>query len=206
MKTIEFTINQKELIEFKKRRYVRAIVSNALEKGILKRPGTCDLCASDCRPQAHHVDYGDPLRIIWLCRDCHGLVHRKEHVLNPKNNAQTPLPACVKKYNSVTVSFQLPIRNFLAIHAEAEKKGKSISEIIREKTLEKFPVQKQQLEFNFEDEKNGISQSVNVKGIQMLAKNQGILQQPERKQLPKLWSERYKNVQGMARQLSSILG
>lgn len=205
MKTAEFTINQKELIEFKKRRYVRAIVSNALEKGFLKRPGACDLCASDCRPNAHHVDYGNPLRVIWLCRDCHGLVHRKEHALNPKNNPQTPLPSCVQKYDKVPVTFMLPVRNFLNLHAQSKKIGKSIAEMVREEILKKFPVQNQQLEFNFEDNKDGISQSINDKRIQVLAENQRILQQPKREQLSKLWSERNKNVQRMARELSTIL-
>jgi len=33
-------------------------------------------CGSAGPTQAHHLDYDDPLRVVWLCARCHELTHR----------------------------------------------------------------------------------------------------------------------------------
>lgn len=55
------------------RRYVRT----AITQGILVRPDKCSGCLKECKAEAHHEDYTKPLEVIWLCRSCHGKVHRK---------------------------------------------------------------------------------------------------------------------------------
>lgn len=55
----------------------RAYVCAAIKEGVLVRPEECSSCLKSCKPEAHHEDYVRPLEVIWLCRSCHGRVHRK---------------------------------------------------------------------------------------------------------------------------------
>lgn len=50
-------------------------VYDAVKRGRLKRPETCSICNSECKPEAHHEDYARPLDVIWLCGDCHRGTH-----------------------------------------------------------------------------------------------------------------------------------
>ena len=36
----------------------------------------CERCGSE-ESEKHHPDYEKPLEVIWLCRPCHGLEHRR---------------------------------------------------------------------------------------------------------------------------------
>ena len=186
----EFSIKEEELIQFKKRRYVRQMTESAIRRGELSRSTTCDLCdAKDCEIDAHHVDYGKPLEIIWVCSICHGKVHRKNHKLNPENNKQTPLPEVCKKYEEVTVTFTIPIRNYLALKEQAETRNISMSKLVRELTINKCPARSKQLEFDFKEGIHDKPSNVIQPGIQSLAKNEIVLQQPERTQLSEIWRQ-----------------
>jgi hypothetical protein len=48
---------------------------NAIQKGFLVKQ-SCEICGSTLNIEAHHPDYNKPLNIIWLCRDCHKLLHK----------------------------------------------------------------------------------------------------------------------------------
>lgn len=50
----------------------RTAVAAAIRNGRLKRPDRCSQCGrrSD-NIEAHHVDYGKPLDVEWLCSTCH---------------------------------------------------------------------------------------------------------------------------------------
>lgn len=146
----EFTIREKDLIEFKKRRYVRLEIQKAIRKGEIVRPETCQLCAGKKGGiEAHHVDYGKPYEIKWLCSPCHGLAHRSDHPLNPANNPQSQIRGVDNAVLRVDISFSLPIKNYLAIKAHADKKNSSVSALIRQELEQKYPVAKDQLEFKF---------------------------------------------------------
>lgn len=47
------------------------LVRQAIRRGDLVRPTTCDNCGISCRPDAHHKDYLKPLEVTFLCRKCH---------------------------------------------------------------------------------------------------------------------------------------
>lgn len=46
-------------------------------RGTIQPADSCERCGSDGPLQAHHPDYSKPLSVEWLCRECHGLEHRK---------------------------------------------------------------------------------------------------------------------------------
>ena len=54
---------------------------NALRRGDIVKSSKCQKCLRDFpmhNIDGHHYDgYEDPLKVIWLCRKCHGLAHRK---------------------------------------------------------------------------------------------------------------------------------
>lgn len=59
------------------RSQARRLVGQAVARGLLWKSTYCTECGADDRPlHGHHVDYLQPLFVIWLCPACHGLRHR----------------------------------------------------------------------------------------------------------------------------------
>ncbi len=205
MVAYEFTVKEAHLLQFKKRRFIRQMVQRALSNREISKATHCELCNKHCVTHAHHTDYGKPLQINWLCRKCHGLVHRKDHPLNPANCTQSALPAILDNVQSVHVSFNLPVGNYLALCAEAENKNVSVSKLLRQKSVEHFPIRKNQLEFKFEV-KNDEPQSELHKGVQSMAKDESLLHEPQRPILSKVRRARNISLTGMERLQSVFNG
>lgn len=56
----------------------RAAVYNALLAGQIVKPKACERCLAKTKTlHAHHWDYREELDVRWLCRKCHGAVHRQ---------------------------------------------------------------------------------------------------------------------------------
>jgi protein-arginine kinase activator protein McsA len=201
----EYSISEQELVTFKKRRYVRMLADSAIRSGKLSRPSICALCDEEkAQIEAHHVDYGKPYDVIWLCTECHGKAHRKNHPLNPANNNQTSMPEILEKYNQVTVTFTVPVKNFLAMKSECERSGKTISKIMRDDFLKKYPILNNQLEFNFKELENDQAQNVQLKRIQRLAKDEAVLPESQRGIIQPVRSTWSDDMFGMERGLFSI--
>lgn len=169
---MDILISTKQVLDVKRRRYARNMASKAIKQGKLKRSQCCESCneiKSDI--ECHHIDYGKPLEVIWLCRTCHGRAHRKNSKLNPNNNKQTAVPYIHDKHEKIQVSFMIPIANFIYMKELARKQGKPVSKIVESQVLKSFPVQSNQLEFNFEV-KNDFAQYVADKRIRGMAKNE----------------------------------
>lgn len=49
------------------------LVADAVRKGTLVRQ-PCEWCGNP-HTEGHHEDYGQPLKVMWLCANCHGLRH-----------------------------------------------------------------------------------------------------------------------------------
>lgn len=134
-------ISDEECIEYRKKEIARRAVATALKEGKLKRPATCDLCTLEySKLDAHHVDYGSPLHVYWLCHTCHGVVHKKNHPLNPKNHRQTPSSLQWKGNEYQVISFAIPFENFIMIKKLAEERNLSVPKFLRGMILKEFPV------------------------------------------------------------------
>ena len=70
------------------KRNARQIVSRAILKGTLTRATECNLCHSACKTQAHHVDYSQPMLILWVCDACHKKIHKtaRENARNQRRD------------------------------------------------------------------------------------------------------------------------
>ncbi len=59
------------------RQAARLLLNAAVRKGAIVRPDRCSRCDRRCVVQAHHADYSRPLKVRWLCRQCHADLHRE---------------------------------------------------------------------------------------------------------------------------------
>jgi len=50
------------------------MVNKAIERGVLTR-GVCETCG-DARTHGHHIDYLEPMSVMWLCLSHHAEWHR----------------------------------------------------------------------------------------------------------------------------------
>lgn len=192
-------ITLQQVLDLKRRRYARCMASRAIKQGQLVKSHTCQVCNEmKHNIESHHIDYGQPLKVMWLCRECHGKAHRKNSKLNPNNNPQTPISFINEKHERIQISFQIPVKNFIHLMELAEKTGKPISKLVEKEILNRFPVQSNQLEFNFEV-KNDKSQYEQFKGVSSLAKNEsvGIHSKPQAVQgLRREWNYGMSGVEG----------
>lgn len=54
----------------------RREVNNAVKRGDLVKPTSCESCDEQKKLTGHHDDYTKPLSVRWLCYGCHGKEHR----------------------------------------------------------------------------------------------------------------------------------
>lgn len=83
--------------------HAQNILEKAIDKGIVKRQYTCQICGcsgkfADGRTaiQAHHCDYNKPLDVMWLCQKCH-------HEWHKHNKAKEVVPSEAMPRTDVTV-------------------------------------------------------------------------------------------------------
>lgn len=63
-----------------KKRDARVAVGNAVRDRRIAPAPNCETCGhdfSEFRREAHHTDYDEPLRVIWLCSRCHRRRHQR---------------------------------------------------------------------------------------------------------------------------------
>ena len=146
---MKYTINKHEILELKRKKIARLSLHRALRRMEIKKSDECELCGNtEVHLSGHHKDYGKPLNVIWLCDRCHGLVHHKNHELNPNNNPQTRTP-CYISNDCMAVTFYLPAKNLIALKNKVQEKNSSLSKVIRDIIVSEFPVDDGQLEFKF---------------------------------------------------------
>lgn len=50
----------------------RRILNAAVRSGKIKTPSHCSGCGERYKLTAHHDDYSKPLKVEWICYECHG--------------------------------------------------------------------------------------------------------------------------------------
>ena len=68
--------------EQKKKSNCRAYANTYLSRGKIKKEPCC-LCGSK-DAQMHHPDYDKPLWVVWMCRVCHLVEHRRLEKGSPR--------------------------------------------------------------------------------------------------------------------------
>lgn len=68
-------INRKSTADWKERNpqatKAKDALRAAIKSGKVKKPSKCSKCGSGGPLEAHHVNYNQPLRVLWLCTKCH---------------------------------------------------------------------------------------------------------------------------------------
>jgi len=64
-----------------KARAAQRKIAYYIQTGKIIRPNICEKCFIECKAEAAHFNYDEPLRVRWLCRSCHIKWDKKE----PKN-------------------------------------------------------------------------------------------------------------------------
>jgi hypothetical protein len=190
MGKVSYKVSHEEILDFKKRRFCRLHAYKALKKGQITKDEKCHVCK--CKTEAlnaHHIDYGKPLEVLWICDDCHHVVHLKDHPLNPNNNPQTKMGVEGKKWDTVNVTFILPVAHFMEILEAADRENKSVSAIVKQEVVKAFPIQEKK------ENKNVNTQNVKVKRVRGMAQNESLLPKPECAVLPKVRGARNWNLQ-----------
>ena len=67
------------------------VVHRAVKSGTLKKPDCCEACSSTSKIVGHHEDYDKPLEVEWLCRKCHGMLHRSNERIKDGRLVYEPL-------------------------------------------------------------------------------------------------------------------
>ena len=58
-----------------KRKKCYKIYNSAISTKKLLRSFICENCLSTESIHGHHVDYDEPLNVVWLCKECHYKIH-----------------------------------------------------------------------------------------------------------------------------------
>ena len=62
----------------KVRQKTQRLLYKEIERGKITKPTQCEICEKEFNwfgINGHHPDYTQPLKVIWCCHCCHGLIH-----------------------------------------------------------------------------------------------------------------------------------
>lgn len=138
-KTVQYNVKYDDVLEYKRRKSARLALHRAVYAGKIKKPDCCDLCCQESNTplEGHHIDYGKPLDVKWLCKQCHGIAHSEGHEWNPDCNEQTGTDAvCLNKDDFIRVNFTIPVDQYLALMMECDEKNISVACRLRQILIE----------------------------------------------------------------------
>lgn len=65
---------------FPKKEKAHNILGTTVWNNRISKPKICDRCGGGGQIHGHHLNYNEPLNVIWLCRECHDSLHGRNHV------------------------------------------------------------------------------------------------------------------------------
>ena len=188
-KTVQYDIKYDDVIEFKRRKQARHAVHRAIRAKTLIKPACCDLCGQESKTDAHHIDYGKPLDVKWLCRTCHGIAHTEGHEWNPDCNEQTGKEDIdLTSDDFIRVNFSIPAKEYLQLMMECEERKITLACRLRQVLMEKVRVEDDSLNLNLEDD-NDESQHAQHARVSGMEPNEAGLPEPKVKPLSEPRSE-----------------
>ncbi len=201
-----YKIKTTDYLEFKRKRFARVCVTKALRSGELKRAEECDICKQCVRTNAHHIDYGKPLSVMWVCDKCHGKCHVEDSPLNPKNNVQTNTAMTLNSNDMVTVSVNIPMKNFMVLKQKSIETKKKVSSILRNNIIKEYAIESAQLEFNFDEVINDKAPHVHNENLLSVGENESLVLQQERSSLSLIRREGDNSLREMEKEFSLFSG
>ena len=107
----------------RQKKHARSKATQAINKGIIVRPKSCEKCNRYIPLHAHHDDYSKPLDVRFLCSRCHWNWHKK--------NGYAPVrkEKGEKARSAFTMTIDSKVMNKLKRHAK--EKEISVAELIR---------------------------------------------------------------------------
>lgn len=65
----------------KRKLCVHSMVRYYIDNGLMIRSEYCQDCGVMCKTEGHHENYNEPKNVLWLCRKCHKIRHRKYKIV-----------------------------------------------------------------------------------------------------------------------------
>lgn len=152
---MNYVINQQEFYQYKQKIHARRELNKAVREGNILRPERCESCACRGRIEGHHVDYGRPLDVVWLCKSCHKETMKCHHPLNHAKFVQTK-GVTLKMDDKLPITLTLSLDSFAMLKKVSEEREISMSKVIESLIRERYP-SSQQLMFNFEEHEKTIN-------------------------------------------------
>jgi len=109
-------------------------VNRAVKNGTISQKENCEFCGEKKDNLIkHHFNYDYPLDITWLCRKCHGEVHKNIIIINDKTKKKIENKDDIIKKIIVE---NIKLRKLLLSLKELQKKQNKILEQIKERSEE----------------------------------------------------------------------
>lgn len=187
MPTKRYTINETDLVDYKRKHLARKTLTQMLKKGEIVRGTCCELCKANDKTEGHHLDYGKPREVMWLCKPCHGIVHHHDHALNPRNIPQTTTAEVWAHDDYVTVSVKVPVENFILIKKMAERRHSNVSKLVRGCVLKEYAVDEKHIDFTIFERQKHESDSRTSQRVSVLEHDQKRLHEQKSQKIWPLW-------------------
>lgn len=175
MKTIKYTVDNDEFYYYKLRQHAWHKVEAAEKNGTLVRPSSCEMCLCEEKVEAHHVDYGKPLEVKWLCGICHQRAHYAKSPLNPANNPQTFLNLPAEKKSHARIVLEIPMENYLSLKEQCKKEKRQVKAALKSYVVRTHPA-KTKIDY---EAHNDDPQPQYIPGIPSLVAYDSKLQEPK---------------------------
>jgi hypothetical protein len=183
-KTVQYDIKYDEVLEYKRRKSARLALHRAICAGHVTKAKCCELCSEKTKLDGHHIDYGKPLDVKWLCKKCHGIAHTDGHEWNPDCNEQTGIEdVTLNDKDYIRVNFTIPVEEYIQLQMECEERKISVACRLRQVLIQS------------KEDENDEPQHEKHARVSSLEQNETSVPKPKVKPVPEPRSKRNRDMQ-----------